>query len=94
MEEVQDAKRVRSDQVPVDTHATQAWPSQASLYGRGLESRAETHTRSDSWVVEGRTWRHNFTAADGGGNELQKRQAEMRRQLLRPTLVPTRDAPS
>jgi hypothetical protein len=80
--EGEEAKRAKVESAPT-VQQPQAWPSHAELIGRGLECKAEAHTSSDSWSVEGRTWRTNFASADADGRELQQKQADMRRQLLR-----------
>ena len=81
-----DTKRAReasSHAPPPFSQPQQAWPSQAALYGKGLELKAETHTSAESWSVDGRSWRQQFSSADTDGSELQRKQAEMRRLFRR-----------
>ena len=81
------AKRLRpaaDSSVPAASVAPNVWPSASTLYARGLENRAEAVGIEDkSWAINGVEWRAaGFDAADVGGAELKRRQAEARRAML------------
>ena len=83
-----EAKRTRQYDAAVPTAGLapppQAWPSQASLYAQGLETRAQS-LPSAAFTVQGQQWRsQHFDQSDSDKSVLKQRQAAARKALLRP----------